>query len=279
MNHGGDSGQTAELTNLSSRLENAPSESPLLEIVDLTIDFTSPDSGVFRAVESVSFSVQPFEKVIVLGPSGCGKSTVLKAIGGFNHVSSGQIVLEGAPVLSPGPDRFLVFQDTNQLFPWRTVLGNVADACEVVLDLTRGEARTRASEYLELVGLSQFESFFPHTLSGGMKQRAAIARALSVDPKLLLMDEPFGALDAQTRTRLQAELNDIWIKTKTTIIFVTHSIDEAVRLGTRIIIMGKNPGHIKADMVNPFSNVFAHDIEAEPSGAGELRSEIRRLLH
>lgn len=279
MNGGEAKVHTRELVNSSDRLEHASSTSPLLDLVDLTIDFKSPDSGVFRAVESVSFSVKPFEKIIVLGPSGCGKSTVLKAIGGFNHVSSGQILLNGTPVVSPGPDRFLVFQDTNQLFPWRTVLANVADACEVVLDLSRSEARARASEYLEMVGLSQFESFFPHTLSGGMKQRAAIARALSVDPKLLLMDEPFGALDAQTRTRLQAELNDIWIKTKTTIIFVTHSIDEAVRLGTRIIIMGKNPGHIKADMVNPFAEVFAHDIEAEPSGAGELRSEIRQLLH
>ncbi len=251
----------------------------VLEVQNCSIDFDT-DNGVFRAVSDLSLSMAKGEKVMLLGPSGCGKSTLLKAIGGFIPTAEGEIWLNGTPVGKPGPDRILVFQDVNQLFPWRTVQSNVAFAARKVLGCSKEEARRKADHYLKITGLADFGHFFPHALSGGMKQRGAIARAFVVNPRVLLMDEPFGALDAQTRQALQQELNVIWSQTQTSIIFVTHAIDEAVRLGHRIVVMGRDPGRIIEVVDNhELHDIYARDIEAEPAGAAEVRKHLRDLLH
>jgi NitT/TauT family transport system ATP-binding protein len=198
------------------------------------------------ALTEVSLDIAPREFVALLGPSGCGKSTLLYLIGGFLPVESGAIRIEGAPVTAPGPDRGIVFQHF-ALFPWKTVKANVRYGLEK-LRLAREEQEARAQQYLELVGLKGFEESYPSQLSGGMKQRAALARTLAVDPKMLLMDEPFGALDAQTRSLMQSELFAIWQRTPKTVLFVTHDVQEAVRLAQRVVVMSARPGQIKANV-------------------------------
>jgi ABC-type nitrate/sulfonate/bicarbonate transport system ATPase subunit len=183
------------------------------------------------------------EIVVVLGPSGCGKSTLLNLIAGFDRPTSGTILLEGQPVTKPGPDRGVVFQDY-ALFPWLTVKQNVQFGLKE-RGLPRAERSKQAQEYLELVGLEGFESRWTHELSGGMRQRVALARVFAIHPKILLMDEPFAALDAQTRTLLQRELLRVWEHDKRTVLFVTHSVDEAVFLAHRIVVMTARPGTIK----------------------------------
>ena len=196
------------------------------------------------ALDEVSLDVAPREFVALLGPSGCGKSTLLYLIGGFLPVEAGAIRIEGAPVAGPGPDRGIVFQHF-ALFPWKTVRANVRYGLEK-LGVAREEQERRAQAYIDLVGLQGFEESYPSQLSGGMKQRAALARTLAVDPKMLLMDEPFGALDAQTRSLMQSELYAIWQRTPTTVLFVTHDVQEAVRLAQRVVVMSARPGKIKA---------------------------------
>jgi NitT/TauT family transport system ATP-binding protein len=196
------------------------------------------------ALEDVSLEIAPREFVALLGPSGCGKSTLLYLIGGFLPVEKGAIRIEGAPVGPPGPDRGIVFQHF-ALFPWKTVRGNVRYGLEK-MGLAREEQERRAQSFIELVGLKGFEESYPSQLSGGMKQRAALARTLAVDPKMLLMDEPFGALDAQTRSLMQAELLAIWQRSPTTVVFVTHDVQEAVLLAQRVAVMSARPGKVKA---------------------------------
>jgi len=198
------------------------------------------------ALEDVSLEIGVREFVALLGPSGCGKSTLLYLIGGFLPVEKGAISIEGAPVAGPGPDRGIVFQHF-ALFPWRTVRANVRYGLEK-LGLPRDEQERRAQGYIEMVGLRGFEESYPSQLSGGMKQRAALARTLAVDPKMLLMDEPFGALDAQTRSLMQGELYAIWERRPTTVLFVTHDVQEAVRLAQRVVVMSARPGRIKASV-------------------------------
>src|SRR5437588_9704473 len=196
------------------------------------------------ALDEVSLAVAPREFVALLGPSGCGKSTLLYLIGGFLPVEKGAIRIEGTPVAGPGPDRGVVFQHF-ALFPWRTVRANVRYGLEK-LGLAREEQERRAQAHIELVGLKGFEDSYPSQLSGGMKQRAALARTLAVDPKMLLMDEPFGALDAQTRSLMQAELLGIWQRSPKTVVFVTHDVVEAAYLADRVAVMSARPGRIKA---------------------------------
>ncbi|HEY5897880.1 MAG TPA: ABC transporter ATP-binding protein [Burkholderiales bacterium] len=196
------------------------------------------------ALENVSLEIAPQEFVALLGPSGCGKSTLLYLIGGFLPVEKGAIRVEGTPVAAPGPDRGIVFQHF-ALFPWKTVRANVRYGLEK-LRLPREEQEKRTQAYIELVGLKGFEESYPSHLSGGMKQRAALARTLAVEPKMLLMDEPFGALDAQTRSLMQAELLAIWQRTRKTVIFVTHDVHEAVLLAQRVVVMSARPGKVKA---------------------------------
>ena len=221
-----------------------------LQVERVSIQY-AVDSRVTTAVEDVSFSVQPGEKFIILGPSGCGKSTLLKAIAGFVPLSAGEIRLDGQPLRGPGPDRVVVFQEFDQLLPWKTVLDNVVYPLQVTGQARRpAEARARATRFVDLVGLAEFKDAYPHTLSGGMKQRAAIARSLALEPRILLMDEPFASLDALTRGHMQQELNAIWRQTGVTILFVTHSIEEAVVLGARILVMSPRPGRVREVLVN-----------------------------
>jgi NitT/TauT family transport system ATP-binding protein len=198
------------------------------------------ENGEREALEDINLVVKPAEFLCIVGPSGCGKTTLLRMIAGLDYPSSGEIILDGNQVTGPSPDRGMVFQEFS-LFPWKTVLKNVEFGLEI---LEVPERQQIAEEYIELVGLQGFEQSYPYELSGGMKQRVAIARALATNPAILLMDEPFGSVDAQTRNILQEELLEIWARTKKTILFVTHSVDEAVYLGDRILVMSTRPGRI-----------------------------------
>lgn len=195
------------------------------------------------ALDGIDLDIGDDEFLTVLGPSGCGKTTLLNIIAGFDHPTNGDVRLDGEAILKPGPDRGVVFQHF-ALFPWKTVLQNVLYGLEKQR-LPREERTRRAREYIDLVGLAGFEDSYPSQLSGGMKQRAAIARTLAIDPRILLMDEPFGALDAQTRSLMQAELLRIWQRSRKTVIFVTHDVQEAVFLAERIAVMSARPGRIK----------------------------------
>ena len=216
----------------------------MIEVEAVSHTYRTPDGREIPALDAVSLEVKDREFVALLGPSGCGKSTLLYLIGGFLPVSAGGIRIGGAPVAGPGPDRGIVFQHF-ALFPWKTVRGNVLYGLEK-LGLPKEARERRAHEYIDMVGLSGFESSYPSQLSGGMKQRAAIARTLAIDPTTLLMDEPFGALDAQTRSLMQTELLAIWQRSPKTVIFVTHDVQEAVYLAQRVVVMSARPGKVKA---------------------------------
>jgi NitT/TauT family transport system ATP-binding protein len=220
---------------------------PLLEVANVTLQYRTADR-VVTATRGVSFSVEQSDRFVILGPSGCGKSTLLKAVAGFVPPVEGRIRLGGTQVARPGPDRIVVFQEFDQLLPWKTVLQNITFALTASRRATPAEADARARHYLEKVRLSAFADSFPHTLSGGMKQRVAIARAMAMEPQVLLMDEPFAALDALTRSRMQDELLQLWSDTKFTILFVTHSIEEAIKVGSRILLLSAHPGAVKAEV-------------------------------
>jgi NitT/TauT family transport system ATP-binding protein len=206
--------------------------------------YRPPRGRPVPALVDVSLEVRAREFVALLGPSGCGKSTLLYLIGGFLPTETGSIRVDGEPVGGPGPDRGIVFQHF-ALFPWKTVRGNILYGLER-MGLPRAERERRAQTLIETVGLAGFEDNYPSQLSGGMKQRTAIARTLAVDPAILLMDEPFGALDAQTRSLMQAELLGLWQRSPKTVIFVTHDVQEAVYLAGRVVVMSARPGRIKA---------------------------------
>ena len=205
--------------------------------------YRPPRGREVLALDQVSLEIANREFVALLGPSGCGKSTLLYLIGGFLPVETGAILIDGQNVAGPGSDRGIVFQHF-ALFPWKTVRGNILYGLERQR-MPKDEREKRAMDFIELVGLSGFEDSYPSQLSGGMKQRTAIARTLAFDPKILLMDEPFGALDAQTRGLMQSELLRIWQRTPKTVIFVTHDVQEAVYLADRVAVMSARPGRIK----------------------------------
>jgi len=210
---------------------------------NLSRTFEKDDGTPTVALDRVSLEVRDEEFTCFIGPSGCGKTTLLRIIAGLDTLTSGELALNGAPITGPDPKRGMVFQEYS-LFPWRTVIDNIAFGLQLQ-GTKKKDARRMAEKYLELVGLEQFKNSYPYELSGGMRQRVAIARALANEPKVLLMDEPFGALDAQTRNTLQHELLEIWQKKHVTILFVTHSVDEAVFLADRIVVMTSRPGRIK----------------------------------
>jgi NitT/TauT family transport system ATP-binding protein len=216
----------------------------IIEIEQLSKVFDTANRGRHVALSDISMTVADGEFVSIVGPSGCGKSTLLYMVGGFVMPSTGCLHVMGKPITGPGPDRGPVFQEF-ALFPWKTVLGNVAYGL-IQQGVPRREAETRARALIALVHLDGYEQFYPKELSGGMKQRVAIARTLAYRPSILLMDEPFGALDAHTRTRLQNELLEIWERDRKTVLFVTHSVDEAVFLSDRVVVMTRSPGRIKA---------------------------------
>jgi NitT/TauT family transport system ATP-binding protein len=199
-------------------------------------------AGEVKALAEVSFSVRDNEFVSIIGPNSCSKTTLLKMIDGLIPYDSGEILIDGKQVTAPGPDRAVVFQSF-ALLPWRTVLANVEFSLEL-RHLPKQERTRTARDYLKRVGLSDFENHYPHELSGGMQQRAGLARALAVNPEILLMDEPFGAVDAQTRQLLQEELLELWQRERKTVVFVTHSMDEAVYLSDRVVVMTPRPGKV-----------------------------------
>lgn len=214
----------------------------IIEINDVGKVFSSGGQEV-RALDGIDLHLREGEMTILLGPSGCGKTTLLNLIAGFDTPTSGAILLDGERVLKPGPDRGFVFQDY-ALLPWKTVIKNIMFGL-TLNGHSKSEAREIAQAHVEMVGLSGFEDAYTHTLSGGMRQRVGIARALAYNPKVLLMDEPFGALDAQTRTNMQHALVDIWQETKKTVVFVTHSVAEAVYLADRVVVMKARPGQVR----------------------------------
>jgi len=206
------------------------------------------ERGPIRATHRVGFDVMPSERFVLLGASGCGKSSLLKAVGGFIAPAEGRILVDGRPIDGPGPDRIAVFQEFDQLPPWKTVLENVAFPLIASGSSPRKVALEQAGDWLARVGLADFTSAYPHQLSGGMKQRVAIARALAMKPRVLLMDEPFAALDALTRRRMQDELLALWEQERFTLLFVTHSIEEALIVGHRVLVLSPHPGRVRAEL-------------------------------
>ena len=216
-----------------------------MRAADVTIHYWVERSGrPFLAVDGASLDVRPGEFVSIVGPSGCGKTTFLNAVDGLLPISGGALELNGTPIHGPGPDRAMVFQQAS-LLPWRTVLGNVAYGLELQGRLSKAERLARARSFISLVGLDGFEDAYPTELSGGMQQRVNLARALATDPEMLLLDEPFASLDAQTREFMQHELLRIWAQTRKTALFITHDIQEAVYLSDRVLVFTRRPGRVK----------------------------------
>lgn len=218
-----------------------------LVLKDLSKSFAGEGKAEVEALSHINLEVSDGEFVSILGPSGCGKTTLLRIIAGLDHATGGTILLDGNKIEGPCPRMAMIFQEYS-LYPWRTVINNIAFGLEMK-GMEKQKRREMAFQFLELVGLVDFAGSYPYELSGGMRQRVAVARALAIEPQILLMDEPFGALDAQTRNMLQKELLEIWQKTRKTVIFVTHSVDEAVYLSDRVVVLTARPGTIK-DMVH-----------------------------
>jgi NitT/TauT family transport system ATP-binding protein len=252
-------------------LQVVPTE-PLLRARGVTIDYPGQDgkvAGTVRATHDVGFDVWRGDRFVLLGPSGCGKSTLLKAVGGFIAPQAGSLVLDGRPILGPGRDRIVVFQEFDQLPPWKTVRANVMFPL-LAGKMPKKEAEARALYWLEKVGLSRFLDAYPHTLSGGMKARVAIARALAMQPDILLMDEPFAALDALTRRRMHEELQALWDEVRFTMLFVTHSIDEALVVGNRILLLSPHPGRVRAE-------INSHQFGLHSAGSAEFQAASQRI--
>jgi NitT/TauT family transport system ATP-binding protein len=251
----------------------------MLEVRQLSKVFfeqNDPSKPGLVALYNVSLAIKKNEFVSLLGPSGCGKTTLIRIIAGLLAADRGEIRVDSRIVTAPGRDRCMVFQQFG-LLPWRTVVSNVEFGLEIE-GMPREERRATALKYLDLVGLKGFENYFPHQISGGMQQRVGIARALSKKPVILLMDEPFGAVDAQTREQLQEELLKIWAQTETTVVFVTHSIDEAIYLSDRVVVMQARPGRIKEELAIDLPRPrWEGDVKADPRFA-QLRARLRDSL-
>ncbi len=242
-------------------------QTPLLDVRGVTLQYKTKEHLV-TATYRIDFRVYRSDRFILLGPSGCGKSTLLKAVGGYLPPVEGEIRLKGEAVTRPGPDRMMVFQEFDQLLPWRTVKENVLFPLVSSGRLAGKAAEEKALEYIAKVNLVKFVDSYPHTLSGGMKQRVAIARGMAMEPDILLMDEPFAALDALTRRKMQDELLQLWDDTRFTVLFVTHSIAEAIKIGSRILLLSPHPGQVRAEL------------NSLPAGAGGAASAaLERHIH
>jgi NitT/TauT family transport system ATP-binding protein len=259
----------------NGRLEKKAKAEVLLDVVDVTKDYETREGEEIRALDRASLSLADGEFVSVVGPSGCGKSTLLKIIAGIEHKTSGSIAYRGKPDRRPQSGMGVVFQ-TPVLLPWLTISENVLLPIRV-LRLPRKAAAERTRDLLALVGLAGFEGKYPGELSGGMQQRVSIARSLVHDPDLLLMDEPFGALDALTRERMSLELQKIWMSNRKTVFFITHSIMESVFPSDRVLVMSERPGRIVEELVVPFARPRRFELAADPE-FNKLVSRIRDLL-
>ncbi|HET9904554.1 MAG TPA: ABC transporter ATP-binding protein [Xanthobacteraceae bacterium] len=266
----------AERKSSPDRQDTATARARMIEVKHLDKIFVTVRNERIHALNDISLAVADGEFVTVVGPSGCGKSTLLKIIAGLLSATRGQVLLAGTPVDRPRKDIGIVFQNP-VLLPWRTVLDNVMLPAEVQ-GLPMAQARRRAQELLQMVGLGGFENKYPMELSGGMQQRAAISRALVHDPNILLMDEPFGALDAMTREQMNLDLQRIWLEAGKTVILITHSIPEAVFLGDRVIVMSARPGKIARVVDVDIPRPRSIDVMGEAE-FGRTTSEIRRLLY
>jgi NitT/TauT family transport system ATP-binding protein len=260
---------------VAARFERLKQRPVSLSVRGLTKHFESP-RGTVTALKNVSFDVHKREFLSVIGPSGCGKSTLVRILAGLETASEGEIIVEGVPVSGPCSDRGMVFQGYT-LFPWLTVKKNVMFG-PMMAGRSAFAAESEAREWIELVGLSKFENAYPHQLSGGMKQRVAIARALANQPRVLFMDEPFGALDAQTRCNMQSYLLEIWKNVDITIVFITHDLDEAVFLSDRILVLDANPGRVREITEVPVPRPRSFDQVADPAFLA-TRKHIEHLIH
>ena len=254
------------------RLAQTAAGTPLVHVQSVHKRFDTA-GGEIEALRAVSLAVTRGEFVCLIGASGCGKSTLLRLIGGFETPSEGQVLMAGKPVTGPGPDRGMVFQDYG-LFPWLSVRRNI-EFGPTARGRPRAYVRATAERFIEMIGLTRFAEAYPHQLSGGMKQRVAIARVLANDAEAVLMDEPFGALDAMTRERLQDELLSLWNSTGLTVLFVTHAIEEAILLADRIVVMSPSPGRITTEI--PVTLPRPRDVASVPFN--ELRRDLAALLH
>jgi NitT/TauT family transport system ATP-binding protein len=255
---------------------SAQSDMPAITVSNINKTFLTIRGERIQALKDISLSIREKEFVAIVGPSGCGKSTLLRVLAGLVPASSGSALLNGMPITKPRPDIGIVFQNA-VLLPWRTILQNVLLPSEVQ-GVPDGISRPRAKELLKMVGLADFETKYPMELSGGMQQRAAITRALVSDPRILLMDEPFGALDAMTREQMNLELQRIWLESEKTVILITHSIPEAVFLADRVVVMSPRPGRIARIVDIDLPRPRTMDVMGEPE-FGRLTSEIRQLLY
>lgn len=254
---------------VAARATQVGATTPLLDFDHVSLEYATGQQ-VVRATHRVSLSVHEGERYVLLGPSGCGKSTLLKAAAGFIPPREGSIRLDGQTIEGPGPDRIVVFQEFDQLPPWKTVLANVMFPLLATRRLGKADALERAHAVLKQVGLAEFARSYPHQLSGGMKQRVAIARALAMQPRVLLMDEPFASLDALTRRRMQEELLALWDEVRFTLLFVTHSIEEALVVGSRIGVLTPRPGRLRAE-------IQAHQFGLTSSGGPDFQAATQRI--
>ncbi|HTW53065.1 MAG TPA: ABC transporter ATP-binding protein [Stellaceae bacterium] len=246
-------------------------DEPILRILDAHKRFAAP-GGEIEALRAVNLSVRHGEFICLIGASGCGKSTLLRMVGGFEVPTSGLVLMNGEPVMRPGPDRGMVFQDYG-LFPWLSVRRNIGFG-PAARGIPKPQVEAIVDRFIAMIGLARFADAYPHQLSGGMKQRVAIARVLANDAAVILMDEPFGALDAMTRERLQSELLSLWEATGLTVLFVTHAIEEAILLADRVVVMSPRPGRITADV--PIRLPRPRDVMS--ATFNELRREVAALL-
>jgi NitT/TauT family transport system ATP-binding protein len=255
---------------------SAPDAALRLRFEDVGVDFATP-AGPMRVVDGIGFDVRQGEFVSIIGPSGCGKTTLLNIVGGFVQPTRGQVLLDGAKVAGPGPDRGFIFQEYG-VFPWLTVRGNIEFGLRLVANARHAPRRAAIVErYLALMGLADFADHHPKHLSGGMRQRLALARAYAVQPEFLLMDEPFGALDAQTRTAMQDLLLQVLATEGKTVLLVTHSVDEAIYLSSRIVVVTARPARVRTVIDVPFAYPRSESVHEDPRFA-TLRAEIRALV-
>ncbi len=256
------------------------SEVPKLSLKNVSLSYATNSGDRLTALENINLQVHPGEFLCIVGPSGCGKSTLLHLIAGLHQQTSGEVLVDDSPVQGPGTDRILIFQDLG-LFPWLTVSQNVEFGMRMK-GVSKRERQAKVKDYLRLVHLQQFSESYTHQLSGGMRQRVALARALATEPDVLLMDEPFAALDAQTRDLLHDELERIWAETRRTIVFVTHNVREAVRLGDRVVLMTFRPGQIKREYrIDLDRPRHLEDVPVAASAReilNDLREEINKSL-